>query len=173
MKEFASGQTGRYLFAIVVVVAATGVRLAVDPILGSRFPYAVLLIGVLGAAFIGRLWGGLLALGLSAVIGNFLFVEPRYSLGLKSPSDTLTLILFLVAGILGSFITDYVSRTRERLRESADEQAARDAQVRNERARLQDIIDSIPGVVWESWGKPDSSQQRIDYVSTYVEKLVG
>ena len=173
MKEFAFGQTGRYLFAIVVVVVATGARLAVDPILGSRFPYAILLIGVLVAAFVGRLWGGLLALGLSAAIGNFLFVEPRYSLGLKGASDTLTLILFLVAGILGSFITDYVSRTRERLRESADEQAARDAQVRNERARLQDIIDSIPGVVWESWGRPDSSQQRIDYVSTYVEKLVG
>ena len=45
--------------------------------------------------------------------------------------------------------------------------------MRAERARLQDIIDSIPGVVWEAWGSPNSAEQRIDYVSNYVEKLVG
>ena len=46
-------------------------------------------------------------------------------------------------------------------------------QVRAERARLQDIIDSIPGVVWEAWGAPDSSHQRIDFVSSYVKEMLG
>ena len=42
-----------------------------------------------------------------------------------------------------------------------------------ERERLRDLIDSIPGVVWEAWGKPDSRLQRINYVSDYVEMMVG
>ena len=173
IKRATSGPTGSFVIAFIAVALATAGRLAVDPVFGNRFPYAIFLIAVLVAAFAGRLWGGLVALGLSALIANYLFVAPRYSISLATVSDTLTLILFLVAGTLGSLIADYISRTRDRLRDAAEEQAARDTQVRVERARLQDIIDSIPGVVWEAWGKPDSSEQRVDYVSSYVEQLVG
>lgn len=136
-----------YLIAVIVVVVAASIRLALNPFFGTRFPYAIFLLAVLVAAFAGRLACGLLALGLSALTANYLFVEPRYSISIETGSDTLTLILFLVAGALGSLIADYVTRTRERLRIAAEEEAARDAEVRAERARLQDIIDSIPGVV--------------------------
>jgi PAS domain S-box-containing protein len=167
------GQFRPYLIAVVAVAMAAAIRLAIDPVLGNRFPYAIFLIAVLVAGFAGKLWCGLLALGLSALVANYLFVEPRYSVAPGTVGDMLMLILFLFAGGLGSLIADYVTRTRERLQVAAEEEAARDAEVRAERARLQDIIDSIPGVVWEAWGRPDSSEQRIDYVSNYVEKLVG
>ncbi len=29
------------------------------------------------------------------------------------------------------------------------------------------------GVVWEAWGKPDAANQRIDFVSSHVEKMLG
>jgi PAS domain S-box-containing protein len=35
------------------------------------------------------------------------------------------------------------------------------------------IINGIPGVVWEAYGQPDGSQQRIDFVSPYVETMLG
>ncbi|MGH9176246.1 MAG: PAS domain-containing protein, partial [Vicinamibacterales bacterium] len=92
---------------------------------------------------------------------------------LAAPSDTVTLILFLAAGIIAALLADYISRTRDRLQATAFAQAAHDDEVRAERARLQDIIDSIPGVVWEAWGEPDSSKQRINYVSSYVEEMLG
>lgn len=38
---------------------------------------------------------------------------------------------------------------------------------------VKNIAEQIPGVVWEAWGKPDASKQRIDYVSPYVEKMLG
>jgi PAS domain S-box-containing protein len=39
--------------------------------------------------------------------------------------------------------------------------------------RPHDLLDSIPGVVWEASGQPDRDQQRIDFVSPYVETMLG
>ncbi|HEX8557849.1 MAG TPA: PAS domain S-box protein [Pyrinomonadaceae bacterium] len=46
-------------------------------------------------------------------------------------------------------------------------------QVEEERRRLRDLVASVPGVVWESWGEPDGSGQRINFVSDYVEQMLG
>ncbi len=47
------------------------------------------------------------------------------------------------------------------------------AQVENERQRLNNVVANVPGVVWEAWGRPDQASQRIDFVSEYVEKMLG
>lgn len=47
------------------------------------------------------------------------------------------------------------------------------AAVEEQRQRLDNIITSVPGVVWESWGRPDATSQQIDFVSSYVEALLG
>jgi len=41
------------------------------------------------------------------------------------------------------------------------------------RRRVADIVAHVPGVVWEAWGKPDAANQRINFVSSYVEKMLG
>ncbi|HEV7502433.1 MAG TPA: ATP-binding protein, partial [Vicinamibacteria bacterium] len=42
-----------------------------------------------------------------------------------------------------------------------------------QRERFEGIVTSVPGVVWEAWGRPDQQEQRIDYVSPYVEAMLG
>jgi PAS domain S-box-containing protein len=34
-------------------------------------------------------------------------------------------------------------------------------------------VAQVPGVVWEVWGKPDATPQRIDFISSHVEKMLG
>ncbi|HEX8250765.1 MAG TPA: PAS domain S-box protein, partial [Pyrinomonadaceae bacterium] len=46
-------------------------------------------------------------------------------------------------------------------------------QVESQRKHLQAMVSSVPGVVWEAWGEPDENNQRIDFVSEYVEKMLG
>ena len=41
------------------------------------------------------------------------------------------------------------------------------------RRRVEDIVEHVPGVVWEAWGKPDAANQRIDFVSNHVETMLG
>lgn len=47
------------------------------------------------------------------------------------------------------------------------------AQIENERQRLNNVVAHVPGVVWEAWGQPDQASQRINFVSEYVEKMLG
>ncbi len=47
------------------------------------------------------------------------------------------------------------------------------AQVEDQRKHLQAMVSSVPGVVWEAWGEPDVADQHIDFVSDYVETLLG
>jgi PAS domain S-box-containing protein len=44
---------------------------------------------------------------------------------------------------------------------------------RSVRARLDAVIAGVPGVVWEAWGSPDAASQKIDFVSHYVEQMLG
>ena len=41
------------------------------------------------------------------------------------------------------------------------------------RRRVEDIVEHVPGVVWEAWGKLDAGNQRIDFVSNHGEKMLG
>ncbi|HEY0174642.1 MAG TPA: PAS domain S-box protein [Pyrinomonadaceae bacterium] len=45
--------------------------------------------------------------------------------------------------------------------------------VEHERERLKNLLANVPGVVWEAWGEPDESGQRIDFVSDHVEQMLG
>lgn len=53
------------------------------------------------------------------------------------------------------------------------EREALAAQIESERLRQTNLVANVPGVVWEAWGKPDESEQRIDFVSDHVEKMLG
>ncbi|HEX6187539.1 MAG TPA: PAS domain S-box protein [Pyrinomonadaceae bacterium] len=59
-------------------------------------------------------------------------------------------------------------------RKLAEEERARlAAEVESQRQRLDNIMAAVPGVVWEAWGQPDAASQRINFVSDYVESLLG
>ena len=45
--------------------------------------------------------------------------------------------------------------------------------VEQAKRRLVEVVANVPGVVWEAWGQPDEATQRIDFVSDYVEVMLG
>lgn len=47
------------------------------------------------------------------------------------------------------------------------------ASLQQERTRIENVVSNVPGVVWEAWGRPDAAGQRINFVSPYVETLLG
>lgn len=47
------------------------------------------------------------------------------------------------------------------------------ALINHERQRLTTIIGNVPGIVYEGSGSPQEGQQRMDYISAYVEKMLG
>jgi PAS domain S-box-containing protein len=77
--------------------------------------------------------------------------------------ELLILLLSVVtAGIAASFLS-WLAFHHWRLSE----------RLSAERERIADLGTSVPGVVWEAWGRPDARNQRIDFVSDYVEQMTG
>jgi len=70
-------------------------------------------------------------------------------------------------GMLG-ISTDITER-----RQAEDENIFLNSEIQTQRQRLNAIIANIPGVVWEARLKPDESDQLVNFVSDYVEKMIG
>jgi len=66
-----------------------------------------------------------------------------------------------------------VKRDLTHAKRSEAETARLSIEVSKQKQQLESIVKSVPGVVWEAWGKPDEADQRIDFVSEYVETLLG
>jgi PAS domain S-box-containing protein len=47
------------------------------------------------------------------------------------------------------------------------------AEIEKQRERLNNIVATVPGVVWEAWGQPDAGTQQMNFVSDYVETMLG
>jgi len=53
-----------------------------------------------------------------------------------------------------------------------EEQARLSAEIREQRERLKTIVDTVPGVVFEAWGRPDRDS-TVDFVSDFAEPMLG
>ena len=105
---------------------------------------------------------GIAVWGTSHAFGPFIHRTPNESLLLlQAFMGTMTLTALVMTAIVG-----------ER-RSVEEEKTSLAAQVENERQRLNNIVANVPGVVWEAWGQPNAATQRINYVSDYVETMLG
>ena len=92
------------------------------------------------------------------------FVQSNANVGL------LLLISFVGTGTLMTLLVAAVTTER---RKAEAEKLKLGSEVARHQRRVEDIVAHVPGVVWEAWGQPDASNQRIDFVSNHVEKMLG
>lgn len=94
--------------------------------------------------------------------GPFIYDTPNSSLLLLlSFVGTSALMTLIVYGVISERKTGELER------------AKLVGELQIHRRRVEDIVAHVPGVVWEAWGRPDESSQRIDFVSNHVEKMLG
>lgn len=94
----------RYVFAVLAVAGAVGLRLALDPLLGAQSPYLPLAAAVLVAGRLGGRGPALTATALGCLSAWYFFVEPRFSWSIAQSYDLVGLGLFSVIGIGVSFL---------------------------------------------------------------------
>lgn len=93
-------EASAYLNAIVLVGAALGVRVALDPLLGDHAPYLTFFAAVVLAAWYGGLRPGLGATILSLLAAWYFVVPTRFSFGGLPTPEMVGLMIFLAAGTL-------------------------------------------------------------------------
>src|SRR5262245_59771870 len=94
-----------YGIAVLSVGLAAAVRQELDPVLGESAPLLIFLFAVILSSWFGGFRPGLLATALSFVVGDYLFLAPRYSIFRYDNKYTLIhAILFVIFGMLLSLV---------------------------------------------------------------------
>jgi two-component system sensor kinase FixL len=123
----------RYALAPFAVAIAFLLRLALTPLLGDASPYLLFVPAVLAAAGLGGLGPGLLATGLSVLLGLFVFA---ISSGPSVP-ELVNAALFTMIGAGISWSGEQLQRNRIRAAASTHEALAREA-------HLASILNTVP-----------------------------
>jgi PAS domain S-box-containing protein len=160
------------LVAIIAIAFATAARFVLDRQLGNTLPLVTFYVTLATVALLGDRTATILYTIASALLATFLFFPPRFSFRVAESADLFRMTAFLAVGFVVSFLANRLHQTRIRLRRAAEMEAQQAHEMQVERRRLRELFESIPGVVWETRGKPDSSQ-RVEYVSDYVETMLG
>lgn len=90
---------------------------------------------------------------------------------LASPNVALILLITFVG--TSSLMTLIVSALMNERRKAEADKSKLGSELELHRRRIEELVAHVPGVVWEAWGKPDAATQRIDFVSSHVEKMLG
>ena len=88
-----------YLAALVVLAAATGLNVLIEPYLEPIALYAIYLLSALLVALLFGVGPSLWTAVLSFLTFDFLFVEPKYALAIKHASDLVGAVVFLVTSV--------------------------------------------------------------------------
>ena len=143
LQTSAEGGPGRcYALACLVVGAATLARLLLDPLLGGQVPFLLFTLAVLACVPLGT-GPALLATALGAVLGDLVFLAPRWALALDPPALRAT-ALFAAVGVAVASLGRSLALAERRLE---DERRAGRARTLAAGDLLQTVIDGVPDPV--------------------------
>jgi PAS domain S-box-containing protein len=124
-----------YLVAIVSVGLALCARLALDSIFDDRHPFVFFALAVIFVSWAYGLGPGLLALWLGLIVGDFFFLEPRYTFVAAGSVEMVGGLAYLVTGtaiVISAHSTRRAERrAREREHATRAAEAERAAVMRN------------------------------------------
>ena len=125
----------RYAVAVAMVAASAALRLALLQSLGTRAAFITFYPAVMLAALYGGFRSGLLSTLLSGAVADYFWMEPVGHFTIRDPADGLSLGIFLLSGLMISWITDGMRRAQARIA-----QAETEAKVAAERAQAAETL---------------------------------
>jgi len=169
--------------ALLAVATALALKLLVDPWLAPTSPFLFFTSAVMFAAWFGGFLPGVVATAAAALITDYLFLDPRYSLLIAERTQALPLAIFCLEGTfisaLGESLRAAIRRGERAQRESARrEEALRDSErryhdmadtARASEQRLRRLIDAnLIGVVsWRESGEVTDANDRFLALAGY------
>ena len=112
----------RHVVAVILVLAATVLRLAFLQSLGMGFVFITFYPAVMLAALYGGLRAGVLATLLSGAVADYFWIDPAGSLGIVRSIDWVAMAVFATNCILLSWVAEKLRQSNERLRRMEETQ---------------------------------------------------
>lgn len=98
-------QFGRWGVVIASILLITLIRFLLDPFIGNRIPLALYAFSIIIAGWYVGFTGSMIVIFATLFIGDFLFVVPKYSLGLLSRADEVLAVVYILIGIFFTILS--------------------------------------------------------------------
>jgi signal transduction histidine kinase/PAS domain-containing protein/ActR/RegA family two-component response regulator len=171
MMRQATGRVFPYFIAAASLGFAMGVRLVIDPALGSIQPLTTFYLAVAITAWFSGFWPAIVVTLVGYVVADWFFIAPRYELGFLSPRIHVLVgapIYFLVGAVIAG-VTESLRRAERRADEKARELAEKVRESAERAADLQALFDAAPIGIWVAH---DAACQRITG-NRFADQLLG
>lgn len=160
MLKVTRSQLLSYGVAVLSVVVALLLTLLLQPLMGPLiFPFFYAAVSI--SAWYGGMATGLLAAILSALVTNFLFLGPLYSVNVTSTSLVVRLGVFILVTFLISSLNSELHTAKQRLETSLLKLQASEKRYRR-------LIDTANEGIWTI-----DTQGRTDYVNQRMAQMLG
>ena len=112
----------QYLISLSVVLSVSLLGLLLHTLIGYRVVAFMLLVAVSVLAMFLEIVPVLLAAFLSALIWNFLFIPPRFTMSVGTAEDRMTLLMYFIIAMINAVLT-YKIRQIEKIVKAKEEKA--------------------------------------------------
>jgi PAS domain S-box-containing protein len=111
-RERGSLGSGRYVFAVLSVLAGIGAQVAMNPSPSLVIPLLVSLLAVIVTAYLAGSGPALCATAANLLVCCYFFAEPRFSLAVAGTEDRWYLTIFAVLGLGVGLLCRWLAPTR-------------------------------------------------------------
>jgi signal transduction histidine kinase len=125
-----------YCIALASALLATLVRMWLDPMLGNNAPFTTYFAAVMFTACYCGLGPSLLTIGAGALLGSYLFAEPRGSLYIYDVEHQISLLLYVCTGGFMAILSDWLSRAITRRNRAEADLRLREEQLQRHQTEL-------------------------------------
>src|SRR5215204_6834780 len=159
----------RYGVAVLVVGAALGIKLLLDPLTVQDTPFLLVFSAIIVSAWYGGLGPGLLATAVSALVTDYFFLYPRGTLTGFSV-EGIDVLAFTLEGVLVSVLTSSLRSARDRAQQSTLEARNHQESLRESEERFRLMVEGVkdyaifmldPGGCVTTWN--DGAERIVGY----------
>lgn len=115
-------RTQQYLISLILVGIATAIGLVISDFLGYRAVALLLLVTVSFLAMVFDILPVLFAAVLSALIWDFFFIPPRFTLTVGSGEDFLLLIMYFLIALVNAVLTFKIRKIEKQALEKQEKE---------------------------------------------------
>ena len=171
-----------YGVGVISVLIALLVRLAADPVLGTRQPFPTFYVAVAITAWFCRWPAAVLTSVLGFLAGNWFFLPPRYAITFAERGDVVGAALYAVVCGTLILLTELTRRAQQRsaadlqrVEREAQERSRSEAALRASEARQTEVLDftrSVIGNMAEGLYTVDT-QGLVTFINPAAEQIFG
>ncbi len=166
-----SGAFRGYLVALAATAAMVLPRGLMDPVMGEYLPLATLYGAVAVAVWFGGYRPGLLATALGYLACDFLFIEPRGTLGFRDLRNLIGLILYLLSCAIIIAFGEAMRAARLRAEASRQDALARQRQLEQEGAARLAAEEALRAAVGDLEQRAKETEQTRNVLQTLFDNI--